>query len=62
VYFRLLSLKAFAKFNIIWYLVEDYKNQYSITKFLTTLKFYTKVYRQAFINGDTIKFGIVIHI
>jgi hypothetical protein len=60
--FRPLPLEAFAKFNIIHYLVKDYKNRHSIIEFIITFESYTKVYRQELINRDTIKFGIVIYI
>jgi hypothetical protein len=57
--FRPPLSEAFAKFNVIRYLVEDYKNRCSIIEFLATLESYTKAYRQGPIDRDNIKFGYI---
>jgi hypothetical protein len=60
--FRPPLLEAFAKFNTIYYLVEDYKNWCFIIELFATFESYTKVYGQGPIDRDDIKFGIVIYI
>jgi hypothetical protein len=62
VCFRLPPLEAFAKFNIIRYLIKDYRNRCSIIEFITILESYIKAYGQESIDRDVIKFGMVIYI
>jgi hypothetical protein len=59
--FRPPPSEAFAKFNAIRYLVEDYKNRRSITEFLATLESYVKAYGQGPMDRDDIKFEMVIY-
>jgi hypothetical protein len=59
--FRPPLSEAFAKFNAIRYSVEDCRNRRSITEFLATLESYAKACGQGPMDGDDIKFGIVMH-
>jgi hypothetical protein len=53
-------LEAFTKYNNTRYLIDNYRSRQSITEYIASLKATTKAYGQGPIEGDNVKFSLVI--
>ncbi len=58
--FRPPLLEVFTKYNNTCYLIDNYYSRQSITEYVASLKATAKAYRQGPIEGDNVKFSLII--